>query len=229
MIERYINNSPLNVDNFIQGDYWLFKIKIGHYDIATIVWNLALLLVPFGCALAIKRLRTLPSFSGLKRGLVIAIIFFVWLLFIPNAAYIMSEVRHINSYCPADTYYHVCLDDLWQVFFFFLYALVGWLAFYHLLRQMSLILVALLGRGSEMLYAAMLIPLIALGMLLGLVNRFNSWEFLSSPGKIFSTAASYVSDWSYFRIWFLTAAFLFIFYRIGGLVLKKNKCPKQII
>lgn len=222
MPDRFINTSKLNADIFLSGDYWLYNTKINHYDLATILWNLALLLVPYLAYRLISGLWRRTSFKTAPEKIAAAALGFLWLIFIPNAAYIMSEVRHLNTYCPDDTLYNVCAANLWTVFFFFAYSLVGWLVFYYLVRQMADLVKSVFGAAAGKIFVQVLIPVAALGTLLGLINRWNSWEIWSSPAAVLESAKTYFTDWTYFRAWLGLTVFLHIFYWSGGWLLKRR-------
>lgn len=222
MISRYINKSIYNVDTFFQDDRWLFRLKVNDYQIVTILWNIGLMLVPLAAAMFLQRLWRRTGFRRPAQKLLALLVFFLWLLFIPNTAYVMSEVRHLLDYCPRNSAFQVCEDNAWMSLFFFTYSVVGWVFYVYLLVQMQTLFRAVFNKLTSLIFILALIPLIALGFLLGLLNRWNSWEFFIYPGDFFTTIPAYWNEPLYFTNWLIFTIFLYVLYW-GGQWLFKDR------
>lgn len=222
MIQRYINNSIYNVDNFFKQDRWLFKLKVNDYQVVTIAWNIMLVFVPWVAATALRKLYLRTGLRRPINKLLALVIFFVWLLFIPNTAYIISEVRHLLDYCPRNAQFQVCEKNAWMSIFFFTYSAIGWIFFVYLLSQMESLLRMMYGKVFSRVFSFIMIPLISLGFLLGLVNRWNSWEFFIYPKQFFSTIPVYWTDPIYFTNWLIFTIFLYILYWGGQWLFKER-------
>lgn len=220
MIERYINNSLTNVDNFFKDDRWLYRIKVNDYQLITIFWNLFLIIVPFFlCHLLIKYWQK----TGYRKFLPKVTAFLIaalWLLFVPNAAYVMSEVRHLLDYCPPDSPFRVCEKNAWMPLFFFAYASIGWVTYVLLINQMKWLVKEVFGRWLAHIYVLAIIPLISLGFLIGLINRWNSWEIFVQPFKLYKNLLVYFSDPLYFTNWLIFTILLYALYFGGNWVFK---------
>jgi len=200
------------------------------------LWNLFLLLIPFFlCYCLIKfwqaRLdrKSYPTgqatkFRKIPDKLLAFILGILWLLFIPNSAYIMTEVRHLLDFCPINST-RVCIDNAWMIMFFFTYAIVGWIFYVYLLNQMKFLVNIIWRQLGVKIYIITIIPFISLGVMLGLINRWNSWEVFITPYQLINDIAKYFTNFIYFKNWLLFIIFLYLLY-FGGNYLFKKKSTK---
>ncbi len=216
-----MNNNLSVLEKFFLNDFWPDYFFINNYPILGIFWNLALLIVPFLFSILLYKYWLKGKMKTISSKIVGGFIFAGWLLFIPNTAYIITDVRHLVDGCYLGSFYHICPEKTWLIMFFFMYALIGWLAFVYLLNHMKKNINLILGEKYSKFYIWTIIPLISLGVLLGLLQRWNSWEFFYNPGDIFSDAIIYLSDWIYFRNWLSFTIGLYILYFIGNKIFKK--------
>jgi len=222
MIKRYINDSIYSVDNFFKEDRWLYKIKINDYQLVTIFWNLFLIIIPFVLGLLLYKFWERTGLRSFAHKAVALLIWFVWLLFIPNTAYVMSEIRHLINYCPVNSPFQVCEKNAWMILFFFCYSIIGWVSFVYLLNQMKKLLSEIMGNLISYLFIILIIPLIALGFLLGLINRWNSWEFFIYTEKFIDNTLVYFNDPSHFTNLLIFTIFLYILYFAGNFLFKRR-------
>lgn len=220
MPERFINESLFS-QIFYGG--WTNTVAINQYPILVIVWNLLLLLIPF----AVVRMLNVYYFKAEPQKKVYK--FFIlgggvlaWLLFIPNSVYIITGTRHLLGYCPVGAFRDVCPDNAWMIIFFFIYGAAGWVFYVLLMNQMRDFLTKAISRKIADIFIYAVIPLIALGVLLGLINRFNSWEAFSEPLIIFEVMLTYVTNLVYFINWLAFTIGLYILYIIGHILFKKK-------
>jgi uncharacterized membrane protein len=133
-----------------------------------LAWNLFLALIPWWISNYLKQKESLP----IKHLPLIGI----WLLFIPNSPYILTDLFHLKLREPFPLWY-----DLVLVLSF---ALIGMIVFLKSLKDMFAILKA---HVSEMVFT-LLIPvvfwLIAFGLYLGRYLRFNSWNVVNHPFRL---------------------------------------------
>lgn len=200
----------------------IFNIAVNNYQIISVIWNLSLIIIPFFLAEFIDKLWQKNKFKTWQNKLSAYLLLFVWLLFIPNTAYIITDVRHLLNFCP-ENFTRVCIENAWMILFFFTYGLVGWLAFIYLLNQMQVIIARIKGRLTAYIFIWLVIPFISLGVMLGLINRWNSWEAFIYPGRIGGSASFYLFDFTYFKNWYLFTLFFYLFYFGGKAVLRRFK------
>ena len=144
-------------------------------------WNLFLAWIPFALAL------TLYDSDRRRRGLEVLVpLAVVWLLFLPNAPYLVTDFVHIGSYQTAPAWF-----DAGMVASFAVTGLV--------LGLVSVLLVqgVLARRYGNLVGWLMLPPILLLcsaGIYLGRVHRFNSWDAVTHPGALLDTLAVRLSD-----------------------------------
>ncbi len=222
MTERFINKSFFNVDNFLYKDF-IFKLgEVNNYPVLWMGWNLGLLLIPFFLFKILEKLYQKQGFKNNLHRILGIILFFLWLIFIPNTAYIITEVRHLLNYCSPGASMNVCTRNAWMIMFFFIYSVLGWVSLVLLLNQMKNFIVKLKNKTWGAVFAVVLIPLISLGVLLGLINRFNSWEIFINPWKIVEISGVYMTDWYYFRNWLVFTLGFYFLYFVGNNLFKSK-------
>ncbi len=156
------------------------------------LWNLflATLPIPFGVVVA-RRLRQGSGTPSRRAGTVALAL--VGLLLLPNAPYLLTEIRHFVLDAPfrdltaraAHDPAALRLSALWGAMFVG-YGAVGLAAYVLAVRPVERALVA---RGVARATCRLaLTPTVALGVWLGLVPRLNSWDVLTRPGRVLRLA-----------------------------------------
>lgn len=212
------------LDIFFSDSAWFDILTVNGYPVLGIVWNLLLLAVPFLAVKTLFRLSVVPlSIAGILLRLPLAII---WLAFIPNAAYIITDARHLSHPC-AENYYRICEASARYIPFFFAYSAVGWVSLVYLLNQMKNY-VATLSRTAAGFFPWLSIPLISLGVLLGLLHRLNSWDIVLAPATVLEISLTYLTDtdrllnWGAYTILFLALYWIGDHLFIKGRLKNKN-------
>ena len=169
---------------------------MNEYYVAVIFWNILLALTPCLIAWRLSTIYYLKKWANISQinRLLFILIFFVWLFFFPNTAYLIADIRHLVNYCDKLDFYRACADQAWVVPIFFTYALIGVPTFYFGLKRITIVIERLFGKFARRLFPLIIIPVTALGLLLGLVARFNSWEIIYKPLNIVRTALFYLSS-----------------------------------
>jgi uncharacterized membrane protein len=165
--------------------------------------DLFLAWVPMGLSLALVRLARRRS-RTVSRVVLLAGLIAAWVLFLPNAPYLLTEVLHLNSHhAPQNMRVipglalirlpstgHV---PLWyDAFMILLFAWNGLLLGVLSLRMVQAIVRERFGAPLGWAGAMMLLLLSAFGVTLGRFERFNSWDILSRPGTLLADVASRV-------------------------------------
>jgi uncharacterized membrane protein len=148
-------------------------VKTGSTTHGSLVWNLFLAWIPAGLALLAYNLYR--KWSCLGAAVVLPIIP-VWLLFFPNAPYLLTDIVHLADR-PEMPYW---FDQILYLAFAFTGCYLG---------MISLLLMQALVRRSLGVWISWLFALFALflsgfGIYLGRFTRFNSWEVLTAPKPI---------------------------------------------
>lgn len=220
-MDRIIHNSIFSLDRIYFRYRWLSDVSINDYRLFTIFWNLVLVLMPLMFFFLLKKYVSETKLSGLGQKIAAAVLFIMWLLFFPNTAYIMTDVRHLINYCPVDSPFQVCMENAWMIMFFFVYSSLGWASFYYLLKKMAELAGGIYNKFFARLFIALAIPLTSLGVLLGLLNRFNSLDAILFPGQFIQALELYFFDINYFLNWLIFTVFLYLLYFMGDVIFRK--------
>ncbi|MEM7146583.1 MAG: DUF1361 domain-containing protein [Verrucomicrobiota bacterium] len=149
---------------------WVVVGKIGAYFL---VWNLFLAWLPMILSTAIWGVcRRRRSGNGLFVGLLACL----WLLFFPNAPYLVTDLEHIGKATGAPAWYDALT--------YFCYGLAGLLLGFTSLRQLQSLLVERVGAGMSWVFVVTVTVLSAFGTYLGRVLRWNSWDVLREPSAL---------------------------------------------
>lgn len=170
-----------------------FRIHLaGHNYYAFMLWNLFLAAIPLGLSLGLRQINRLVLAVPLLA---------VWLLFFPNAPYVLTDLMHLNEH---NAHVPKWLDLLMLLSF----ALVAlWFGFQSLhivqhwfARKFSHATAWCVTLGS--------LGLSGFGIYLGRFDRWNSWDLVHRPVSLLSRIASYVlHPLAHTQIWGFTLGF----------------------
>lgn len=132
------------------------------------IWNLFLSSIPWMISTA---LRTMPLLR--KSRLLICLFFCVWLLFFPNAPYILTDLFHLSNKNGAPIWY-----DLLMLLTF---ALTGLLFGFMSLWDIEVLMTMVINKTAVEILMSLLLFVCAFGIYLGRYLRWNSWDIISSP------------------------------------------------
>jgi uncharacterized membrane protein len=140
----------------------------GNNDNAELVWNLLLAWIPFGLALQV--------YEGYRRGSARAYLLIggvLWLLFFPNAPYIVTDFKWLRDTTGAPVWYDVVLISAgaWAGL------LLGFISLY----LMQAVVRRALGALNAWLFVLFALVLSSFGIYLGRFQRSNSWDVFVHP------------------------------------------------
>jgi len=136
-------------------------------------WNLFLAFIPYWITGWVIKNRIL--FGNRVKLL---LVFAIWLLFIPNSFYIITDLFHLTHVDSAPKWY-----DLLLIFSF---AWNGILAGIVSLWRMEELTTASKGKNFSILVVFTVMWLNAFGIFIGRFLRFNSWDIVADPFSLFS-------------------------------------------
>jgi uncharacterized membrane protein len=102
-----------------------------------------------------------------------------------------------------------------------MYALIGWLINAYLLLKIESLIAKIYSKKISRIFIYLLIPILSLGVMLGLVDRWNSWEIFVHPFLILESVWRYFSSWLYFKNWLAFCIGLYVSYFFVRRVIKK--------
>jgi len=142
----------------------------GTRDYASLVWNLFLAWVPFVFAALAYSL----SWGRKMLYLVVTACAVVWLLFFPNAPYILTDFQHLSTSAASAPVWFDVLMLIW-------FAWTGLLLGVTSLFMVQEIVTHNFGRLTGWAFALGVILLSSVGIYLGRFLRWNSWDVLQDP------------------------------------------------
>lgn len=151
----------------------VYRINLtGRMTYSFLTWNLFLGFIPFG-------MSTLLVNSGklFKKTPLQLLLFGIWLLFLPNAFYIITDLFHLRPKQQIPLWY-----DLLLIFSF---ALNGLIAGYISLLDVHNWIEQNLGRVWSWSLSVSVIVLSAFGVYIGRYLRWNSWDIIADPWALF--------------------------------------------
>lgn len=151
-------------------------------------WNLLLAVVPVLLAQIVAWLAKRRRGSGFAR-VAVWMSGLAWLAFLPNTCYLLTEWRHFletldatNLYLRARLSAPTTLWLMGYTAFYLLYSGFGVLCFALAVRPVA---ATLRRAGANLLVpGAALFGTMAVGVYLGLILRFNSWDLLTRPREV---------------------------------------------
>jgi uncharacterized membrane protein len=192
---------------------------INGYHLGDVFWNLTLVLLTY--YLFFVLVYIVKKIKKPWRHLYFWLVFPAWYFFLPNTLYLVTDVRHLLDYCPRNSYLDVCLNGAWIIFFFFIYALVGWLTFYHLMEKMFQLLSREYNLKLARFFRHFSLIIMPLAVLIGLINRLNSWQIFTRPDIILHNIFTYFSQWRYMQQWLAIIIILYGMFYFTKLMIKQ--------
>jgi uncharacterized membrane protein len=169
----------------------------------SLIWNLILAWIPFVLAY-------LAYVFSWRKALVYAtipIFAFLWLVFFPNAPYILTDLQHLNQ--------GVSNVPLWyDVILLIWFSWTGMLLGVVSLNLMQEIMRRQLGRAASWVFVFAVAVLSGIGMYVGRFIRLNSWDVLSNPAEMAASVFDWLTDPSLRSVGFVslyTVFFVFVY------------------
>lgn len=146
-----------------------------------LIWNLLLAFIPLVAAILFARAigRREASWKQLAW-------FGVWLVFLPNAPYIITDFMHLNRRSPMPVWYDIALLASC--------AGTGLLLGYSSLAEVQLAIARRFSAAMGWLLAVSALFLSAFGIYLGRFLRWNSWDALTRPSHLWRDIGGRVID-----------------------------------
>ena len=138
-----------------------------------LLWNIFLAWIPFLISFALYQFRVSSRLALLAGGA-------MWLLFFPNAPYIVTDFIHLRRTHSALIWY----DAIMIASFAWTGLTLGLVS----LRMMQSIVRARMGRLASWIFAPVVLLLSSFGVYLGRFQRWNSWDLLTRPYELLHDA-----------------------------------------
>jgi uncharacterized membrane protein len=197
---------------------WRFRSdysKTEHY--AFLVWNLFLAWIPF----MISYFTYTIALDRKQVYILIPVAAFLWLIFFPNAPYILTDFQHLaGKWRDLPVWY----DVMMLIWFAFTGVLLGMVSLF----MMQEIVRREFGRWVGWGFVAVVAALSAAGIYAGRFLRWNSWDIFDNPKGMLLLTVQHAQDPSLQSVVFIslfTAFFLFLYitlYTFGHLLVERS-------
>jgi uncharacterized membrane protein len=136
-----------------------------------LIWNLFLALIPLGITHIVFGNKTAPGKPAMSIALG------AWLVFFPNAPYILTDLFHLSPHSSMPIWFDLVL--------ILSFAWTGLLAGFISLMRIEEALKQWLNPRWTAFWITSLLFLGSFGIYLGRFLRWNSWDIMSRPGALF--------------------------------------------
>ena len=163
-----------------------------------LVWNIFLAWIPYVLSRFFELYRQKQKWKQ-------ALLFGTWLLFFPNALYIVTDLVHIDRESMVPWWYDVVL--------IFMASLIGIVLGFVSLRKAERFLRTYFTAGMVSALIALLLFLGSFGVYLGRVERWNSWDVVHNPlGLAVNIMDCFINPVENYRVWGITVLFTLTYY-----------------
>jgi len=186
----------------------------GSLEYIFLIWNLFLAFIPYLIATHVQQKKT--------TGIPLIALALLWLLFLPNALYIITDLKHLRVRLPVPEWF----DCLLLFSFSTLALLYGLFSFY----TMNQVLKKYASKFMQQVTLAATSILVGFGVYLGREERWNSWDLFTNPFSLLSECFRLITIP---QVWIFSCcyglAFLGMYYLISSLIHHNHETHKQLI
>jgi uncharacterized membrane protein len=170
----------------------------GKYAFVFLVWNLFLAWLPFLISAGFKKMQYKQKWQQV-------LAFFIWLLFFPNALYIVTDLIHLDlettvpKWFDAILLFTSCITGLLMAFVS-LIRVEKYLSYHFSNRVVNAQVIFILFAAS-------------FGVYLGRFLRWNSWDIVGNPfALLFSIVQRFIFPLQHLQTWGVTVMLTILFY-----------------
>lgn len=191
-------NSPLDLVTS-RGSTFLF-----------LVWNLFLAWIPYWVAISIEGFYKISQSKIFAAGLML-----FWLLFFPNAPYIITDLLHLHNRYPIPIWYDVIL--------FVSFAWTGLLLGLISLHEVRLFVAKVYSEKVSWFFTISATVLCGFGIYLGRCLRWNSWDVLTNPWQLLKDILGSLTESMAINITIIFSIFLMVGYLTLNTLISKSR------
>jgi len=163
-------------------------LHTGRLTFLSMIWNLFLAYIPYAISTGLTAWRKgaaegqltsaalSPGRTASLKGFLMILTFLVWLLFIPNSFYILTDLYHL-----ADNHRNTRVPEWFDLALILSFAWNGLLLGVLSTRQIEKLLVPRMTILGRWLFLYPVMWLNALGVYTGRYLRYNSWDIITDP------------------------------------------------
>lgn len=198
----------------------LVAARMAHSNSArysNLIWNLFLAWIPF----ALAYLAYVLSWRRALLYVVIPAFAFLWLIFFPNAPYILTDLQHLSQGASQVPLWYDVILLIWFSWTGMLLGIVSLNLMQEIIRRQA-------GRAASWVFVLGVAALSSVGLYVGRFIRLNSWDILRNPTELTSNVFDWLTDPSLRSVGFIllyTLFFLFVYITLHafGRILQEGK------
>lgn len=174
-----------------------------------LIWNLFLAFIPYLISFFLLTSITFQERRFLRIGTL-----FIWLLFLPNSFYLITDFVHLNKFLDVPFWFDLVLVSSFSI--------TGFALGLFSIRTIEKIIQLHYSNVQSKIMLFCILYLTAFGIYLGRFLRFNSLDLLSNPIDLFASCVDclFMREVQNFTLGFGT--FLLILYFISTFIISKN-------
>lgn len=197
---------------FLCGVLWSARVfATREFYFGYLIWNLFLGWLPLFFAITTRRLYEWCGWC--PRTLLSGV---AWLLFLPNASYIVTDLIHLRSHPPVPLWYDAAL--------FASFAFIGVALGFVSLRVIHDLVAQRRGWWQGWLFVFAVLALCGFGIYLGRVERWNSWSVLTEPHILLDDLRVMFGSWGSIRYTVRFTGVFFVFLTFCYVLLSGLTC-----
>lgn len=196
-------------------------------DISTLkwgAWNLFLALMPFFISwFVFKNYQKKIQDHSFKEITLFILLFSFWLLLFPNIPYLFLDYRHIMTVCEPSSL-NRCFNNPGVLLLLFSFVSVAIPIFVISSEQMRIVFEKLFNKIISYIFLIILFFLSSIGLHLGLIERFNSWNIINHPSWIFKIIWEiFITDIKLITVleFSISLSFIFFFFKLSFMRFRK--------
>lgn len=179
-------------------------IATGYLTYLFLVWNLFLAFVPYVVSEWLSR-----NTQVIENRWKLTIILLLWLLFIPNSFYIVTDLFHLEQFDTAPKWFDLLL--------LFSFAWNGILLGILSVRKVELVLNSIIGKKFSLFIVFAVMWLNGFGIYVGRYLRYNSWDVITQPFSLFGEMLQIIihplqnkMEWGMITAWSVFMTLLYV-------------------
>lgn len=169
---------PLILSSVMACAFFAFRVFYsGTKNYSNLLWNLFLAWLPYILSVIASSVYQLHP----KRWGIILLLSIFWLVFFPNAPYMVTDFYHLDPRPPIPLWFDISLIAI--------FAFTGCFLAIASLRSIHIIIEGFVGKLTGWLFALFALSIGSLGVYLGRFGRYNSWDILLEPKSVLKEIA----------------------------------------
>lgn len=163
-----------------------------------LIWNLFLAWIPFAVSTLFKKMAYAPKWKQV-------LVFSGWLIFFPNALYIVTDLIHLDLETNIPKWFDAVL--------LFTSSVTGLIMAFVSLHRVEKYLAQQFNNKKVHVIMTGILFISSFGVYLGRFLRWNSWDVISNPvSLLFSIAKRLIFPLEYIQAWGITIMLTTLFY-----------------